>query len=129
MIWDVLVTNANGKTNVRYPIFMVPVTSLLFEKHVVSSVGSINTVKHEMSTLNNVNDVNSSLFIIVQFCVPCTGFNATWVVTQVCNDGNLYCKYKVDVSLSSLHNIWHRHSLPEVYVTIIFFFMVFDILT
>ena len=60
---------------------------------VVPSVGRQIPYKHKMSTSNNVNDVNYSMFIIVHFCILLTRFKVNWNGTHVCNDANLYCTF------------------------------------
>ena len=75
---NVIFCLTNGKTTLRLPNSMVTVTSVMLKKHVVSYLGSIDTVQHKLSSSNNLNDVKCSFFIIVNFSIQLTSFNATW---------------------------------------------------
>ena len=83
---------------------MVPVTSLVLEKHVVSSLYSINTKTHKRPTLNTINDVNRSLFIIVHFCIPCSSLRQYGKAPKYAMTSILIAHYQVDVRLPITHN-------------------------
>ena len=79
-----------------------------------------------MTTLNNLNGINCSLFIIcaLAFRVPTLkqhGTSFKYAMTPI-----FIADYQVDVRLPNMHNVLHLHLLSNVYVNLLFsWFMTF----
>ena len=95
----------------------------------VPSIGSINTVKHNRPTSNNLNDFkffNRSLLFCTVFrysVLTQHGVASKYVMTSV-----FIAHYQVDVTLPSMHTIRHLYLCPKVYVTVCFFHVFFTLI-
>ena len=111
------VTNVNDKTNARSPISTVSLTLLLL---VVSRYA-----KYRISTngphliIQMTSNAHYSLLCTFAFRVAILkqpGMTFKYAIMP-----NFIADYQIDVRLTNLHNIYHLHLLPNVYVTICLF--------